>query len=373
MKSNQNMNIPTISVDMMVNRLGGLYASAINRGLPVKEIPSSFLWGAPGVGKSDGVRQIADKITAETGKRTCVTDVRLLLFSPVDLRGVPMADSSRQFTQWLRPKIFDLDPSEEVVNLVFLDELSAAPQSVQAAAYQITLDRTVGEHPLPENTIIIAAGNRTTDKSVAFRMPNALANRMLHFQIDVDFDSWRKWAVRHGIHPLVMGYLSYDHSKLFHEPEGKEDIAYPTPRTWSFLSRLLFASGITGDAAALPGELHYLIGSCIGIGAATEFEGWCNVYRDLPSAEDIFAGKKAEYPKKPDVLYALISSMVHYAFVNTGLTRTELGNACRFAARFPMDFASVLYMDLLELPGFEKKLVMIPEFRSWMERQKKQG
>ena len=372
MKTNQDMNIPTISVDMMVNKLGGLYTSAINGGLSVKSIPSSFLWGAPGVGKSDGVRQIADKITAETGKKTCVTDVRLLLFSPIDLRGVPMADTGHQFTEWLRPKIFDLDPSEDVINLVFLDELSAAPQSVQAAAYQITLDRTVGEHRLPENTIIIAAGNRTTDKSVAFRMPNALANRMLHFQIDVDFDSWRKWAVRHQVHPLVVGYLSYDPSKLYHEPEGKEDIAYPTPRTWSFISNLLFASGITADTGYLPGDLHYLLGSCIGIGAATEFEAWCNVYRDLPSAEDIYAGKKVEYPRKTDVLYMLISSMVHYAASNTGLTRTELGNACRFASRFPMDYATVLYKDLLELPDFEKKLVMIPEFRSWMERQKRQ-
>lgn len=372
MKTNQNMNIPTISVDMMVNKLGNLYTSVINGGLPVKTIPSSFLWGAPGVGKSDGVRQIADKITSETGKKTCVTDVRLLLFSPIDLRGVPMADQNRQFTEWLRPKIFDLDPSEDVINLVFLDELSAAPQSVQAAAYQITLDRTVGEHRLPDNTIIIAAGNRTTDRSVAFRMPNALANRMLHFQIDVDFESWRKWAVLHQVHPLVMAYLSYDHSKLYHEPEGKEEIAYPTPRTWSFISNLLYASGITADTGYLPGDLHYLLGSCIGIGAATEFEAWCNVYSDLPSAEDIFAGKKVEYPRKPDVLYTLVSSMVHYVSVNPELSRTELGNACRFASRFPMDYAAILYKDLLELPGLDQKLIMIPEFRSWMERQKRQ-
>ena len=370
MKSNQDMNIPTISVDKMIRRLGGLYISAINNGLPVRSIPSSFLWGAPGVGKSDGVRQIAEKITLETGKRTCVTDVRLLLFSPVDLTGVPMADSNRQFTEWLRPKIFDLDPSEEVINIVFLDELSAAPQSVQAAAYQITLDRTVGEHRLPENTIIIAAGNRITDKSVAFRMPNALANRMLHFQIDVDFDSWRIWAIRQKIHPLIVGYLSYDHSKLYHEPGGKEDIAYPTPRTWSFVSNLLYATGITATTGNIPDDLHDLIGSCIGIGAAIEFEGWCNVYREIPSARDIFAGKRVEYPRKPDVLYALISSMVHYASTSN-TTRGELESACRFAGRFPMDYATALYKDLMEIPGYDNKLIMIPEFRSWMERQKK--
>lgn len=369
MKTNPDMNIPIISVDMLVQKLGGIYSAALNRGMPLKTIPSAFLWGAPGVGKSDGVRQIAELISLETGKKTCVTDIRLLLFSPIDLRGVPMADKGREFTEWLRPKIFDLNPSEEIVNLVFLDELSAAPQSVQAAAYQITLDRTVGEHRLPDNTIILAAGNRTTDKSVAFRMPNALANRMLHFQVDVDFDSWHRWALRNQIHPFVIGYLSFDHTKLYQEPEAKEETAYPTPRTWTFLSNLLYASGVT-ESTGIPDDLHYLLGSCIGIGAASEFEGWCNVYRDLPSAEDIYAGKKAAYPRKPDVLYALVSSMVSYASGRPDLSREELENACRFAARFPMDYATVLYQELMQLPGVEQKLVMIPEFRNWMGKQK---
>ena len=368
MKTNENNSIPAISVDTMVGRLGGLYISAIKKGLSLKLIPSVFLWGPPGVGKSDGVQQIAERISRETGKRTHVTDVRLLLFSPIDLRGVPMADRDRQFTEWLRPKIFDLDPSEDVVNLVFLDELSAAPQSVQAAAYQITLDRTVGEHKLPDNTIIIAAGNRTTDRSAAFRMPNALANRMLHFQIDVDFRSWRSWALRKSVHPLILGYLSYDPARLYQEPSGKEDVAYPTPRTWFFLSNLLNTVG-TEAGEGLPEDLHYLIGSCIGTGPAIEFEGWCSVYRKLPSAEDIFSGKKVKYPKKPDVLYALISSMIHYVSANEDISRSQLENACRYAARFPMDFATVFYSGLIELPGLDKQLIMVPEFRTWLERQ----
>ena len=187
------------------------------------------------------LRQMADRISAGTGKTVKVIDIRLLLFSPIDLRGVPMADESREFTRWLRPKLFDLDSSEDTINILFLDELSAAPQSIQAAAYQITLDRTVGEHKLPDNTIVMAAGNRTTDRSVAFRIPNALANRMMHFQIDVDFASWRSWAIRNKIHPLIIGYLSFDHSKLYCEPTESGIVAYPTPRTWAFLSNLLYS------------------------------------------------------------------------------------------------------------------------------------
>ena len=93
------------------------------------------------------------------------------------------------------------------------------------------------------------------------------------------------------------------------------------------------------------------------------------MYRKLPSAEDIFSGKKVKYPKKPDVLYALISSMIHYVSVNEDISRSQLENACRYAARFPMDFATVFYSDLIELPGLDKQLIMVPEFRTWLERQ----
>ena len=127
-----------------------------------------MLWGPPGVGKSQGVRQIASEIREKTGKKVEVTDVRLLLFNPVDLRGIPTANEDKTLAVWLKPKIFQMDPSEDVINFLFLDEISAAPQSVQAAAYQITLDRTVGEHKLPENCVVIAAGNRVTDRSVAY-------------------------------------------------------------------------------------------------------------------------------------------------------------------------------------------------------------
>lgn len=359
-------NIPAVSINTMATELGELYSAAINSGMALKAIPSVFLWGAPGVGKSDGVRQIADRIAQGTGKKVVVEDIRLLLFSPIDLRGVPMADKSREFTQWLRPKLFDLDPSEGTVNILFLDELSAAPQSVQAAAYQITLDRTVGEHKLPDNTIVIAAGNRTTDRSVAYRIPNALANRMMHFQINVDFLSWKEWAVRRNIHPLIIGYLSWDPSKLYCEPQDN-DVAYPTPRTWAFLSSLLYSRGIL-EEGTVPANMHLLIGSCIGRGAATEFEGWCNVYRELPSAKDIYSGKKCEYPRKQDVLYALVSSLVHYASVNS-VSHSETENLCRFAERFPADFRTTLFRDLILIPEMRSKLARIPSFRTWMQKE----
>ena len=197
----------SMTISQAAKHLVLAYSKLINSGLSLKKFPSVMLWGSPGVGKSQGVRQIADDISACTGKRVEVTDVRLLLFNPVDLRGIPTSNADKTLAVWLKPKIFQMDESSDVINILFLDEISAAPQSVQAAAYQITLDRQVGEHRLPDNCIVIAAGNRVTDRSVAYQMPKALANRLCHIEIESDEKSWHEWAVNANIHKYVMGFL----------------------------------------------------------------------------------------------------------------------------------------------------------------------
>ena len=129
MSSTKPTNIPQMSVDKFVSLLSDSYSKIINKGLPIKSFPSVMLWGAPGVGKSQGIRQIAQEITAQTGKKTIVTDVRLLLFNPIDLRGIPTANVDKTLAVWLKPQIFQMDESEDVVNILLLDEISAAPQS----------------------------------------------------------------------------------------------------------------------------------------------------------------------------------------------------------------------------------------------------
>ena len=123
MKNLNNNNIPTLTVDKCVETLSTLYANAINNNIPLKSIPSLMLWGAPGVGKSQGIRQIASRLQEETGKRCDVTDVRLLLFNPIDLRGIPTANTEKTLAVWLKPQIFQMDESDNVVNILFLDEI----------------------------------------------------------------------------------------------------------------------------------------------------------------------------------------------------------------------------------------------------------
>ena len=333
-------NIPSMNVGKMVEKLSSAYCAIIQHNYPIKTMPSVMLWGPPGVGKSQAVRQIAKEIGEKTGKTVNVTDVRLLLFNPIDLRGIPTANADKTLAVWLKPQIFQMDASDDIVNILFLDEISAAPQSVQAAAYQITLDRVVGEHKLPDNCIVIAAGNRVTDKSVAFKMPKALANRLMHIEIEGSFSSWKQWAISSGINDKVVGFLSFRQSYLMGFDPDSNDLAFPTPRSWEMVSNVL--NWIDDDIDSM----YYLIAGLVGTGAAVEFRTWAKVYKNLPAVEDIFDGKMPQMPKDTDVMYALTASMTAYARMHKD-EMSRIANSIRYADKMPPDFSAVLLKDYM--------------------------
>ena len=332
----------------------------------VAGMPTFFLWGAPGIGKSTAIRQIAKKVKDATGKRVMVTDIRLLLFSPVDLRGVPTVSQSEfgKVTEWMIPKIFQLDPSDDVINILFLDELTSAPPAIQAAAYQICLDKTIGEHKLPENCLVIAAGNRTSDRSVAYRMPNALANRMIHYQVEADYHGWMKWALKENVHPLVVSFLSFMPDKLNCEDVELNEVAFPTPRSWMFVSDLLY---VMSDKKVE--ELHHMISGAIGIGMALEFEAFAKVKDTIPAVAGIFKGEKKPCPRTADGLHALIGAMTMHIRQNLeDISISALSRGCSYATQFPADYKALFFTNLSMIDGLTERLLMVPEYLQWSRK-----
>lgn len=358
-------NIPSINVDKSVSILSTMYSNIIKNNIPLNTIPSVMMWGQPGVGKSQSIRALAKEIELETSKKVIITDVRLILFNPVDLRGIPTANEDKTLAVWLKPKIFDMDSSNDVINILFLDEISSATPSVQAAAYQITLDRTLGEHKLPSNCIVIAAGNRVTDKAVAYQMPSALANRFMHLEITSEFDSWNRWAIEKGINQKVLAFLKFRPNYLNTFDPKLGSLAFATPRSWEMVSNIL--NNVSDDV-----ELVFdLISGLVGSGIAIEFKGFTKVFKDLPNIADIFDGKDAIVPKNTDTIYALTSSIITYARKCKD-DMTKITNSIKYALKLTPDFSLILLKDYMYLEkDYKTKLLRIPEYLNWVKSRGK--
>lgn len=353
-------NRTSLHVTGMVELLSNAYISLIQSGTPFSAFPSVMLWGPPGVGKSQGVRQIASRVADKTGKNVVITDVRLLLFNPVDLRGIPTANADKTLAVWLKPKIFQMDESPDTVNILFLDEISAAPPSVQAAAYQITLDRTIGEHKLPANCIVIAAGNRVTDKSVAYNMPKALANRLCHLEIVGDPQAWHDWAVKNRLHRYVVGYLDYNPVALMKfDPSGTE-LAFPTPRSWEMVSSIL--KNISEDLKLV----YPLVSGCIGAEAADALRTWSRLYDSLPRPEAVFSGESRPKPKAAELRTALRASLVEYAGLHPD--RDGLARSIEHACDLPWEYRKGLLHDYSLIPEVRAQIENDPIFQEALRR-----
>ena len=351
-----NINIPGISTGNVVRRLATYYINMIDNNIPCKEVRPAMLFGPTGVGKSAAVYQIASLLEAEKKIRVKVVDIRL-----TDLSGIPSPNADKTSTIWLRPEIFENEEAEDLYYIFFFDEIDKASPAVQAAALQLILDRRAWTHSFPANTFVIAAANpaRGTAKYET-RMAPALMNRFRHFNVQPEFSSFREWGIKESVHPYVLGYLSYDQSKLYASSET-EDVAFPTPRSWKSVSDTLKVNeGCYKDIT----DLHYDIVCDIGPGVALEFETWCKVYTMLPDTVGIIGGIEKKLPKTPDVMHALIASLTSYISEHKNeISEKELQNVFRYIQKLPADFRTLFIMGIKDIEELKLKLMKLPDYR----------
>lgn len=260
-----------------------------------------FLWGPPGIGKSDVVHQIGDMLDAH------VIDVRLSLWEPTDIKGIPYFDSNISKMVWAPPVEL---PDEALAAkhkhiVLFLDEMNSAAPAVQAAAYQLILNRKVGTYHLPDNVMIVAAGNREADKGVTYRMPAPLANRFVHLEMQVSFDDWFQWAVDNKVHKDVVGFLNFSKKDLYDFDPKAASRSFATPRSWSFVSELL-------EDDLDDGTVTDLVAGAIGEGLAVKFMAHRKIAASMPNPTEILAGKVKEMKSKEiSAMYSLTVSLCY--------------------------------------------------------------
>lgn len=313
-----------------------------------------MIWGAPGVGKSDLVKQVGQKHQIK------VIDIRLSQLEPSDLRGIPFRQG--ELVEWAIPSMLPNAERDGATGILFLDEITSAVPSVSAAAYQLILDRRLGDYTVPDGWAIFAAGNRQGDRGVTYTMPAPLANRFSHYEIEVHLDDWVAWAYQAGIDERVIGFLRYRPELLFDFDPAHNPVAFPTPRSWEFAHRAL--QKFADKPTLLSGALQASIGKSAGI----ELKAFVDSLDQLPDLDAISQGEIIPPPKDIDLQYAVASALVGRAIAHKDQDHKLkiYGNIIAYAKHFSAkEMGVMLISDLLRAIGDD--IFSVPEFSEWAQ------
>jgi hypothetical protein len=297
---------------MFINDIKDVIKECINVRRPMA------IWGQTGIGKSDIVKLAAKEWGDENEIEMSFIDIRLSQIEPHDIRGVLVPDIANRTSFWLPPSMLPSDP--DWVGVINFDEISSAHPMVQAAAYQLFLDRRVGEYVLPEGATLIAAGNRKSDRGVVFPMASPLANRFItHITLDLSVEQWKLWAWQNNINPLIIGFVSTNETMLHTQKSDTEEKGFASPRSWEGASIILdFNLRDEIKKETLQG----------GVGFATGQEFW--TYKELLQGAvqtSQILDMKQDYvlPEDPSACHAMSASIIAHLknFCGTGKAMPE--------------------------------------------------
>ncbi|RUO62206.1 ATP-binding protein [Pseudidiomarina insulisalsae] len=333
-------------------------------------IPPLMLWGAPGVGKSTVIRELCQKLGIE------FIDIRLAQREPVDLRGLPVPKENH--VEWLLASEWPRDPDSR--GIILFDELSAADRTLQAAAYEIILDRRLGDlYTLPKGWLVMGAGNRIGDRAIAHSFSSALANRFCHLTLEPDIEQWCVWARQKGIDPLIIGFLKFAPEHFFNLTDTTEtDYGWPSPRSWE-RAALMYSQAQRMDLNKQ--QQRIVINGLIGPGAAAAFFAYCESTEDLPDVPAMLRGEvPVEVPTSNDTLYAFCTSVsFHLWLANKRNYQKRLDILFKITRQLNSDFATMLMLDVMRDDSYsgdgerlhEQRAALIfghPDYGAWIEQ-----
>ena len=314
-----------------------------------------MLWGAPGVGKSQIISQIALRHDVP------LIDIRLSQMEPSDLRGIPFREGDR--VEWAIPSMLPDENKHGAKGILFLDEITSAPPSVSAAAYQLILDRKLGEYEVPKGWAIFAAGNRQGDRGVTYTMPAPLANRFSHFDFEVNVDDWVAWAYKNEIDDRVIAFVRFRPELLFEFDPAHNPVAFPSPRSWEFAHRAVQKFEHQNEIRL--GALQ----ACVGPAAGIELNAFIENLDQLPDINAILKGEQVKAPTEIDLQYAVASSLVGHAIrvKDKEDAQTVHGHILNYASAFPQrEMGVMMVSDMRRAIG--QDIFAVPQFATWADK-----
>jgi len=259
-----------------------------------------FLLGVPGIGKSERVYKWAEMKANDLGKKFAVwheltleekyevvnnvkdyfilVDLKLQsIGSPEKISGVPIIlnHNTKAKIVWQPPLFVEALSKKEATGVLFLDEFNMALQSLQSLAFEITLQKKIGEWKLSNNVSVVCAGNPMESNIAAQPLSEAIrGGRVVMLEVPIPSpDEWISWATKNDIDARIISFVKcFGESVLYKVPDGEEE-PLTCPRSHHLLSK-----HIKGED-----DINFIrtqAESCLDITTASKFIGYVkNMYQ----------------------------------------------------------------------------------------------
>lgn len=358
------LNLSPCTIKQVKNNLISYYLKALKCGVELKTLDAIFLWSVPGIGKSQMIQQLADIIREKSGRKVKFVEVRLSECSLFELIGLMHRDPVSNTVIYDAPPIYDVEDEDCIVIYLF-DELDKATKQLQNAALHLVLDKKFWQYNLPDNSIVVAAGNPENIEGELFsKFSPELNNRFRHYLLESDFSAWKSWAVENDVSHLVIDFLEANQHLLYTDDKGLDGItAFNTPRTWTKVSdylKLMYGDG------EIDWNMAYLdIVGYIGVENTPKFKQFCLTKGLMPKVEDIVRGRCRQIPKRADVKDAVSKSLISYIYSNKEcMDDREWAFIREYIELFPEEYVLVFYRNIATI-GAQKLML------SFMSNQEK--
>lgn len=301
-------NLPTVTVEQFTTIVKRQFVEGNKR--PI------FGLGKGGIGKTESILDLAKELGVG------YIDIRLLMYSEVDLKGIPYPNSTNTATVWLQNDILPRADRDGERGILVLDEITSVARSVRTAAYQLLNERRLGEYVLPDGWMIVCLGNGEEDGGDFQGMEGNFANRCSIFNVAPNLDAWKEWAFKAGINYLVLGYVSWRPSDLHtFNPESETEMLFASPRSWKAVSDILNIYGFNKDDDINNLRIISNVGSRVG----NQFISFCKYKDAAVSPSDILAGKSVREITEMEVLFMTMQGVIKLMTESIKTDKTNTG------------------------------------------------
>ena len=301
-----------------------------------------MILGSSGLGKSTITESIAqyfaddlnlklvDSITP-SAEEFGYKEMRSALYESIDFSGLPYIEQGIQKRAFLG----NLPVSGQ--GILFLDEFAQAPPSVQTVLSQLIYEKRIGDYRLPEDWMIVVAGNRAMDRAGSNKITTNNTTRVWNCTIESDSDNWINWASQNDVHQDVISYIGFRQDAL-NQFDAKCIGAQAVPRTWVMVSDMLKTDPDKG-------LYDLLFSGYIGEEQAIEFSTFLSLKDDVPNLRDILSGAKVDVPDEVGICYATICALLGaMADAKDEVIHDYFDNALAFINRFPTPEFAIMFV-----------------------------